>query len=79
MNRGNFIKISGVSIAGLIINTSSAFANLPPQYLLALPDEISINSGGQLMALFSTDKLKWTNRDVEVTIQQEGTVLKVYV
>lgn len=79
MNRRNFINISGVSIAGLIINTSSAFANLPPQYLLSLPDEIWINSGGQLTALFSTDKLKWTNKDVEVTLQQEALLLKVYV
>ena len=66
-------------MAGLIINTSSAFANLPPQYLLALPDEIFISSGDQLTALSSTDKLKWTNKDVEVTIQQEAALLKVYV
>lgn len=65
-------------MAGLIIN-SSALAGFPPQYLLALPDEICISTGDQQLSLFSSDKLTWTNKDIEVEIKEEATQLSVYV
>ena len=77
MDRRNFVKIAGSSMAGLIIG-SPAFANLPPQYLMALPDEIWISSGDQQMMLSSADKLKWTNKDIEVLIKQEAMQLAVF-
>ena len=77
MDRRNFVKIAGASMAGLIIG-SPAFANLPRQYLMALPDEISISSGDQQMMLSSADKLKWTYKDIEVLIKQEAMQLAVF-
>src|SRR5674476_41375 len=78
MDRRKFIKISGVSMAGLIIS-SSTFGNFSPDHLLALPDEIWISSGDQQISLFSADKVKWTNKDITVVIKQEAMQLGVYV
>lgn len=65
-------------MASLIIRPLP-FSNLPPQYLLALPDEIYATAGNQLLALSSTDKLTWTNKDIIVTIKQQATQLGIDV
>jgi len=70
MDRKKFIKISGVSIAGLIVNPNP-FSNSSPQYLLALPDEVFISSGSQQFRLVAADKTKWVYNDVTVIIQQQ--------
>ena len=78
MNRRLFIKISGVSFAGLITN-APAFANMPPGHLLALPNKVFIQSGDQLFELSSSDKSKWTTKDVEVLVKEINNVLSVTV
>ncbi len=69
MYRSHFIKISGVSLAGLIIN-APVFANMPPSHLLALPHKVFIQSGNQLPELSSSDKSKWIIKDVEVLVKE---------
>lgn len=69
MDRKKFIKISGVSMAGLIINPTP-FSNFPPQYLLALPDQVFISSGNQQLTLISADKTTWVYKDVTLIIKQ---------
>ncbi|MEP7143399.1 MAG: hypothetical protein ABI707_11035, partial [Ferruginibacter sp.] len=78
MDRRKFIKISGASLSGLILGLPS-FGNTGPGHLLALPDEVWISSGKERLSLISTDKLKWTNKDITVTITQEAEQLGVYV
>ncbi|MBC7886447.1 MAG: hypothetical protein H7Z13_01060 [Ferruginibacter sp.] len=78
MERRKFIKLSGTSMAGLIISSPS-FENSTPGHVLTLPDEVWISSGDQQISLFSTDKLKWTNKDTVVILKQELGQLSVYV
>ena len=78
MDRRKFIQLSGGSMAALIINPLP-FSNLPPQYLLALPDEVYATAGDKLLPLSSTDKLTWSNRDIIVTLKQQTTQLGIEV
>ncbi|MEP7110977.1 MAG: hypothetical protein ABI760_23480 [Ferruginibacter sp.] len=78
MDRRKFMKLSGVSMAGLIMS-SPTFGNFNPEYLLALPDEIYLNSGNQSVSLFSPDKIKWTYKDIIIVIKQEANQLAVHV
>ena len=73
MNRRHFIKISGISFAGLISNVP-AFANIPPGHLLALPGKVFIQSSEELFELTSSDKSKWIFKDVEVVVHPQSTV-----
>ncbi len=78
MNRRNFIKTSGISLTGLMVGLPG-FASLPPQHLLAQPAEVLVGIGVAAIALSSSDKIKWTAKDIEVTIQQTGSQLQVYL
>ena len=78
MDRKKFIRISGASLAGLLIN-ASPLSKLPPQYLLTFPDEVLITSGATQLSLLSTDKIKWINNDVTVFIKPQAKELGVYL
>ncbi|MEO7769343.1 MAG: hypothetical protein ABIS01_18060, partial [Ferruginibacter sp.] len=78
MDRRKFIKISGVSLSGLIIN-SSVFGSSANAFLMGLPDEVWIGSGKNRFSLSSIDKLKWTNRGITVVIKQDGIQQAIYV
>ena len=78
MDRRKFIQLSGVSMAGLIISAPS-FGTPALQYLLAMPDEVWISTGGQQVALSSADKLKWAARDIVVMIKKDAKHSGVYV
>jgi len=78
MNRRNFVKLSGVSFAGLILQLPAS-ANMPPVHLLQLPDKVFIQSGAELLQLSSSDKIKWTVKDVEVLVKEVKNVLSVTV
>jgi alpha-galactosidase len=65
-------------MAGIIINTP-VFGNHMPGYILAMPDEVWMNTGGAPIMLTSTDKVTWTGKDVIVEIKQETNHLSVYV
>ena len=78
MHRKKFIQLSGASLAGLLISPD-LFKDIPSEYLLALPDKVWIESGDQQVSLHSSDKYKWTGKDVEVLIQKKDDSLKIFV
>ena len=78
MNRRKFIQLSGVSMAGLVINSTS-FENGTPKYLMAMPDEIWANTGDERVALVSADKITWRYKDIVVDITQAEKQLGVDV
>ena len=52
MHRKKFLALSGASLAGLLISPN-LFEDMPGGDLLALPDEIWIESGNQLVSLLN--------------------------
>lgn len=78
MERRKFIKLSGVSMAGIILSAPS-FADSTPEYLLSLPNEVWVTAGGQQLALTSSNNFKWIGKDITVVLQQGSKELGVYV
>ena len=77
MNRKHFLRISGVSLAGLIFNYTSGGVLLHEQ--LNLPDEIWIQSGNEWYKLRPSSSLKYIYEDVEVMLKHTNDVLGISV
>ncbi len=78
MDRRKFIKISGVSMAGLFVDPNP-FSTSPKKYLLSLPNEMYATSGKHRFRLSSSDKLKWTFKDITVSLIQNQENISVLV
>jgi alpha-galactosidase len=77
MNRKQFLRISGVSLSGLIFNyTSGGFFR---HEQIVLPDEVWIQSGINWYRLSSSSALKYIFEDVEVMLKHTNEVLGVSV
>ena len=78
MDRRKFIQISGVSMAGLLLDSDPYCAG-PKNYLLRFPDAMYAACGKEKFKLSSTSKNKWTYRDIVVTLLQHHEVISVSV
>ena len=77
MNRKHFLRISGVSLAGLIFNYTSGGIFRYEQMIL--PDEVWIQSGNKWYKLGSSNSIKYIFEDVEVLLKRTNAVLGVSV
>ncbi|HVZ98067.1 MAG TPA: hypothetical protein VG847_14395 [Chitinophagaceae bacterium] len=71
MQRRNFIKLSGLSAAGLLI-TDYTKAGGKKDFTLTLPDQITILSENNSYQLTSSGKQSWNYKDVEVVLKITG-------
>ena len=78
MHRRNFIQISGLSLAGLLI-TDFAVAGAKKNPLIQMPDNVEIFSENQYFSLLSADKYKWVYKDVIVELKKLDDRIEVYV
>ena len=78
MDRKHFLKISSVSLAGLIFNSEVAGEG-QAIYQLTLPDEIWIQSGNEWYKLSSSNSYKYIFKDVEVLLKHNQNLLSVLV
>ena len=78
MHRRNFIKISGLSLAGLLI-TDFAMAGGKKNQVIQMPDAVEIFSGDQYFSLQSSDKHTWIYKDTVVELKKLNDTISVYV
>jgi alpha-galactosidase len=78
MNRKHFLNLSCVSLAGLIFNAEASVSK-HEEHLLALPDEIWIQTGNEWHRLLSSNSYKYIFRDVEVVLKYSQNLLPVLV
>lgn len=76
MDRGKFLQLSGISLAGLLIDPNP-FSTLPKKYLLSLPDQIYATCNNQQYKLISTDKKVWAYNDLTITLQQRDDLISI--
>ncbi len=78
MQRRNFIRLSGFSIAGLLI-TDFANAGGGRNIILQMPDEITILSENNSYKLTSSDQQLWKYKDVEVMLKKMDDKIEAYI
>ncbi len=77
MRRRNFIKMSSLSIAGLLIADFSK-AGGKKNTVIQMPDKVEILSGDQYHALQSSDKYTWKYKDVIVQLKKLTDKIEVF-
>ena len=78
MNRKNFLKISSLSLAGLLI-TDFTKARDKKNLLIQMPDAVEMLSDDAYISLQSSDKQKWMYKDVIVELRKLDDRIEVYV
>ena len=78
MNRKNFLKISSLSLAGLLIADFTK-AGDKKNLLIQMPDAVEILSDDTYISLQSSDKQKWIYKDVIVELKKLDDRIEVYV
>ena len=78
MHRKHFIKISSLSLAGLLIADYTK-AGGRKIHTLQLPDTVEILSDDKYISLQSSDKQKWIYKDVTVEMKKLTDRIEVYV
>jgi alpha-galactosidase len=78
MHRRNFIKLSSLSLAGLVIADFTK-AGGKKNHTLQMPDVVEILSDDKYISLQSPDKQKWIYKDVVVELKKLDDRIEVYV
>ena len=78
MQRRNFIKLSTLSLTGLLI-ADFAKAGNRKTYVLQMPDLVEILSEDTYISLQSSDKQKWTYKDVIVELKKLDDRIEAYM
>ena len=78
MDRKNFIKVSSLSLAGLLV-TDFAIGGNRKGPVLQLPDTIEILAGDAYFPLLSSDLSTWKYKDVIVECKTVNGSIRVYV
>ena len=78
MHRKHFIKISSLSLAGLLIADFTK-AGSRKTHVLQMPDAVEILSEDKYILLQSSDKQKWVYKDVVVYLKKMNDRIEVYV
>lgn len=78
MQRRNFIKISSLSLAGLLV---SDFTNAGDKknIFLQMPDKVEIFSGDQYFTLQSSDQQIWRYKEAIVELKKMDDLINIYV
>ena len=78
MNRKNFIRTTGISLAALL-TADNLFAGEPTKSLINFPDEVTAILDNQIVKLESKGKQIWIFKDlrVELNKKQEGLVVEI--
>ncbi len=78
MQRKHFLKISSLSLAGLLIADFTKAGNRKT-HTLQMPDAVEILSEDTYIPLQSSDKQKWIYKDVIVELKKLNDSIEVYV
>ena len=78
MHRKHFLKISSLSLAGLLIADFTK-AGSRKTHVLQMPDVVEILSEDKYILLQSSDKQKWIYKDVIVDLKKMNDKIEVYV
>ncbi len=78
MQRRNFLKISSLSLAGLLIADFTK-AGDKKNLLIQMPDAVEILSDDAYISLQSSDKQKWTYKDVIIELKKLDDKIEAYV
>ena len=78
MNRKHFIRITGASLASLIVS-KYASAKDKTSLLIRMPDAVVILSEDNTFTMQSSDKTTWMYKDVTVRVKEEGNSIAVFV
>ncbi len=78
MNRRHFIKISGASLATLLVSNYVKAEGISPT-VIQMPDAVKILSGDDYLPLQSSDKQTWTYRDVIVRLKPNKDSVSVFI
>ena len=78
MNRRHFIKISGASLASLLVSNYIKAEGITAT-VIQMPDAVKILSGDNYLSLQSSDKQTWTYRDVVVKLKPNKDSVAVFV
>src|SRR4051794_39635933 len=68
MHRRNFLKVSGVSLTGLLI-ADFVKAQNKKIHVIQMPGAVEILSGDQYYSLHSSDRRTWNYKDIVVSLQ----------
>jgi alpha-galactosidase len=78
LNRRHFIKISGASLASLLVSNYIK-AEGTTATVIQMPDAVKILSGDNYLPLQSSDKQTWTYRDVVVKLKPNKDSVAVFI
>jgi alpha-galactosidase len=78
MQRRNFIKVSSLSLAGLLI-ADFTIAGSKKNTVMQMPGKVEIFSGDQYYSLTSSDQYLWTFKDVIVQLKKMDDKVELYV
>jgi alpha-galactosidase len=78
LNRRHFIKISGASLASLLVSNYIKAEGITPT-VIQMPDAVKILSGDNYLPLQSSDKQTWTYRDVVVKLKPNKDSVAVFI
>ncbi|MEO8413482.1 MAG: hypothetical protein ABI472_07465 [Ginsengibacter sp.] len=77
MQRRNFIKVSTLSLAGLLVADFTR-AGGKKNLLIQMPDFVEILTGDQYMTLQSSDQQTWKYKDVIIELKKIADKIEVY-
>jgi len=78
LNRRHFIKISGASLASLLVSNYIKAEGITAT-VIQMPDAVKILSGDNYLPLQSSDKQTWTYRDVVVKLKPNKDSVAVFI
>lgn len=78
MRRRNFIKVSGLSLSGLLI-ADYIKADDRKEFTIQMPGSVEILSDDKYISLQSTDKQKWIHKDITIELKKLNDKIEVYV
>ena len=78
MNRRHFIKISGASLASLLVSNFIKAEGISAT-IIQMPDAIKILFGDDYKPMQSADKQTWTYRDVIVKLKPNKDSVAVFI
>ena len=78
MNRKNFIRTTGISLAALL-TADNLFAGEPTKSLINFPDEVTAILNNQNVKLGSKGKQIWSFKDLQVELKKKQDVIVVEI
>src|SRR5665213_3981721 len=78
MNRKNFIRTTGISLAALL-TADNLFAGEPTKSLINLPDSVTATLDNQNVKLESKGKQIWSFKDLQVELKKKQDVIVVEI